>query len=115
MPRGERGLALLEVLVAVVILGVAGLALVELVSGGTRAVAVARAREAELANEDRLLTAYSLLTRADLDRRLGRHEVGDYVVEIQRPELTLYRVSLGRRAASGVEDLVTVVYRPETR
>ena len=113
MRVGDRGVALLEVLAAVAILGVAGLALVELVAGGTRAVATARARELELGDEDRLMTAYTLLRRQDLDRRLGNRDVGPYVVNVQRPEKTLYRVVIRRKEAIGVEDLVTVVYRAE--
>jgi type II secretory pathway pseudopilin PulG len=113
MASRERGVALLEVLAAVVILGAAGLALVELIAAGTRAVTAARARERELADEERLLAAYTLLARADLDRRLGRREVGHYFADVQRPERTLYRIALIRSQAPEVEDLVTVVYRPE--
>jgi len=109
--RGERGVALLEVLVAVLILSVAALTLVEVVSSATRAVTMARARETELADEERLLAALTLLAWTDLDRRLGSREIGPYVVSIERPERTLYRIALGRRAAPTVEDLVTVVYR----
>ncbi len=108
---GERGVALLEVLAAVVILGVAGLALVELVAGGTRAAAVARQRERELADEERLLTAWSLLKREELDQRIGDRAVGPYVVRVQRPERGLYRLAVERKAAPGVEELVTVVWR----
>lgn len=107
----SRGVALLEVLAAVVILGVAGLALVELVAGGTRAVAVARERERELADEERLLTAWSLLKREELDQRIGERAVGPYVVRVQRPERGLYRLAVERSAAPGVEELVTVVWR----
>jgi len=110
---GDRGVALLEVLAAVAILGVAGLALVELVAGGTRAVATARAREREQGDEDRLMTAYTLLRREDLDRRLGDRDVGPYAVNVQRPERTMYRIEIRRKKAIGVEDLVTVVYRAE--
>jgi len=110
--RGERGVALLEVLAAVLILGVAGLSLVELVSATTRAVATARTREMELADEDRLLTALTLLRREDLDRRLGQRDVGSYAVSVQRPEQKLYRIAVGRMETRAVEDLVTVVYRP---
>lgn len=113
VPAAERGVALLEVLAALVILSIAALGLVELVGAGTRAVAVARSRERELADEERLLAAYTLLERGDLDRRLGRREVGPYVVEIQRPERTLYRVAIWHAESRDVEDLVTVVYRPE--
>lgn len=110
--RAERGVALLEVLAAVMILGVAGLALVELVAGGTRAAAVARDREKELADEERLLTAWSLLKREELDQRIGDPMVGPYVIRLQRPERGLYRLAVERRGAPGVEELVTVVYRP---
>lgn len=113
MARGERGVALLEVLVAVTMLGVAGIGLLELVGAGTRAVAAARVREREVADEERLLAAYTLLARGDLDRRLGRREVGPYFADVQRPERTLYRIALIRGETADVEDLVTVVYRPE--
>lgn len=113
MAPDNRGVALLEVLAAILILTVAGLRFVELVSAGTRAVTTARARERELADEERLMAAYTLLSRSDLDRRVGRREVGRYVADVQRPEQTLYRIALLRRAAPEVEDLVTVVYRQE--
>ena len=107
----DRGVALLEVLAAVAILGVAGLALVELVAGGTWAVAAAHDREQELADEDRLLTAWTLLRREDLDQRIGDRLVGPYVMRVQRPERGLYRLAVELSAAPGVEELVTVVWR----
>ena len=63
--------------------------------------------------EDRVLTALTLLTRAELDRRLGRHPLGELMVDIQRPERTLYRIALAQQESPQVEDLVTVVYRRE--
>jgi type II secretory pathway component PulJ len=111
--RAERGVALLEVLAATVILSVAGLALVQLTAGAAQALAVAAARERELADEERLLTAYTLLGREDLVRRLGAQEVGSYRVGVQRPEPALYRIAIGRVAHPEIEDLVTVAYRPE--
>jgi len=112
---GNRGVALLEVIAAVSILGIAGLGLVELVAAGTRAVAEGRARERELADQERLFAAYTLLARPDLDRRIGSRDVGPYVVTVQRPERTLYRIAIGRVTAPGVEDVVTVVHRAEAR
>ena len=109
----ERGVALLEVLVALVILTTAALSMVELLDSGTRAVAEARVRERELADEDRLLSAFTLLDRTDLDRRIGRRVIGLYIADVQRPERVLYRIALARRAAPEVEDLVTVVYRAD--
>jgi len=112
--RNERGVALLEVLVAIVILATAGIALIELVGAGMRAERDARAREATLFTEERLLAALTLLRRHELDQRIGRRVIGEFVVDVQRPESTLYRIAL-RQHQSSAEDLVTVVYRPEAR
>lgn len=103
--RNERGMALLEVLAALMILGIAGLALVQLEAGGLRATADARDREREAADAERLLVAYTLLERTELDQRLGDRTVGPYVVNVQRPEADLYRIEIAK--------LTTVVYKPE--
>jgi len=102
--RNERGVVLLEVLAALMILGTAALALVELESGGLRATASARDREREVTDADRLMVAYTLLNRPELDQRLGDRTVGHYLVNVQRPEEDLYRIAIG--------DLITVVYKP---
>jgi Tfp pilus assembly protein PilX len=107
----ERGIALLEVLAAIVILTIAGLSLVSLVAQATASTVTARDRETEQADEERLLAAETLLTRADLDLRLGERSVGPYVVTVARPERMLYRVAVSRATAPDVEDLVTVVFR----
>jgi len=57
----------------------------------------------------------SLFQRADLDRRLGRHPIGDLIVDVERPELTLYRIAVAQASSPDVEDLVTVVYRRDAR
>jgi hypothetical protein len=108
--RADRGAALLEVLAAVVVMAIAGISMLELVGTHGRAVTTLRARELELADEERLLTAYVLLSRVDLDRRLGEVLVGPYVVGVQRPEPALYRIAV-RRPETAAEDLATVVYR----
>jgi len=111
MPRDSRGIALLETLVALAILFAAGLALLDLVTGGLRAERDARERERVLAVEDRLLTALTLLRRDELDRRLGGHPIGELVVDVERPEPTLYRIAVLQATSPETEDLVTVVYR----
>src|SRR6266480_1737614 len=115
MVRSDRGIALLEVLAALVILSGAGLALLDLVTAGLRAERESRERERVLAVEDRVLTALTLLKRDELDRRLGRHPIGELIVDIQRPERALYRIAVSQQESSQVEDLVTVVYRREAR
>lgn len=113
--RNERGVVLLEVLVAVVILATAGMGLVELVGSGLRAERDARLRETTLATEERLLSALTLLNRKELDQRIGRRRIGEFIVDVQRPEQTLYRIGLLQEQSPQVEDLVTVVYRAENK
>lgn len=115
MRRAERGIALLEVLAAIVILTIAGLSMVSLVAQATDSARVAGDREREQADESRLLSAETLLTRADLDIRIGTRADGPYFVSVARPERTLYRIAVGREESSGVEDLVTVVFRGVTQ
>src|SRR5207237_8836431 len=93
IPRADRGIALLETLVALAILSGAGLALFELVTRGFQAEREARERERVLAVEDRVLTALTLLKRDELDRRLGRHPLGEWMVDLERPERPRYRIA----------------------
>jgi uncharacterized small protein (DUF1192 family) len=113
--RNERGVVLLEVLVAVVVLATAGIGLMELVGFGLRAERDARRRETTLATEERLLSALTLLNRKELDQRVGRRRIGEFVADIQRPEANLYRIALLQEESPQLEDLVTVVYRAETK
>jgi type II secretory pathway pseudopilin PulG len=115
MLRSDRGIALLETLVALAIVSGTGLALLDLVTSGLRAEREARERERVLAVEERVLIALTLLKRDELDRRLGRYAIGELVAGIERPERTLYRIALSHQQSPHVEDLVTVVYRRELR
>jgi prepilin-type N-terminal cleavage/methylation domain-containing protein len=105
-----RGFALIEVLVALGILGIAGLALVEVAAQSLITLDRVRQVEQRLGDEDRLLSAYTLLDRRDLNARLGWRRVGPYDVVVDRLHLSLFRVSIG--PANSVPDLVTVIYRP---
>lgn len=107
----RRGITLLEVLVALAILGTAGVATLTALTAGLSAERDAAARERALADEERVLAAMSLLQRSELDQRIGRHTIGEFVVSVQRPERTLYRIAVARAESPHVEDLVTVVYR----
>jgi len=107
---GARGVALLEVLLALAVLGLVGVALVEVAAQGLRVLGQAQATERLIADEDRLLTAYALLNRRDLGARSGRHRVGPYDVQVDRLDLTLFRVAIG--PTGGPADLTTVLYRP---
>lgn len=119
MRLDRAGVALLEVLVALAILFAAGAAATGAVQAALAAERRAAVVESELLDGDRLLTALTLLTRPDLDRRLGVRRIGVWQVEILRPEPTLYRIALSRaaelssRRAASTPLLVTLVQRPE--
>jgi type II secretory pathway component PulJ len=109
--RAEQGVALLEAMVALAILASAGTMLVAAVGAGLRSEREARDRELTLRAADRVLPAATLLTRRDLDQRLGSHAAGEFVLEVERPEPALYRIGISAASAPGRELLVTVVDR----
>jgi len=98
-------------MVALTVLSIAGLAFVELTAQAVRAMTHARAVEERLADEDRLLAAYTLLDRRDLEQRIGTHPVGTYLVRVERTDRGLFRIAIGDPGA--VPDLTTALYRPE--
>lgn len=113
MAHDELGAALLEAIVALTILATAGVAAVNLLAAGARSERHAAAREHALREADRVLSVYTLLTRTELDQRIGAQTVGHLAVLVQRPERTLYRIAVVDTLAPTQELLVTVVYRPE--
>lgn len=115
MPRDRRGAALLEVMIALTLLLGAGVSLVSLLGASLRSEITLRDREERYERLDRLLTAMSLLRRAELDQRIGRHQTGNLVADVQRPESALYRIEIRGDGSNGSESLVTVVYRPIER
>ena len=114
MSRREHGVALLEVLVSLTILSTTGLALVGATIQAMAAERQAERAEVEAMAADRVLTAMTLLVRADLVRRIGRHRVGEFAVEVQHPRPGLYRIAIGDTIAPYSERLVTVVFRPDS-
>jgi type II secretory pathway component PulJ len=113
MRPNRRGVALLEVLVSLAILTTAGAALVAALGAALRSEHRIGREEAIMLSADRLLAAMTLLSRADLDRRLGAHPAGAFVVEVQRPRPALYRIAVADTMTPEWERLVTVVHRPE--
>ena len=110
--RGQRGAALLEAMIALAILATAGLGTVGLIAAGLRSERDAVDRERTVAAADRVLTASTLLLRAELDQRLGDRRVGELIVRVARPEPALYRIAVASVAHPEMELLTTVVYRP---
>lgn len=108
-----RGAALIEAIVAMTILSVGGLSAVGVLQEALRSEAALQEREEALLTANRVLSAMVLLSRTDLERRLGRHEIGELLVDVQRPQPALFRIAVAHVSAPGVEALVTVVFRPE--
>lgn len=110
--RAKPGAVLLEAIVALTILMIAGVTAVIMATESAHSVALIRESEAELRSASAFLEAAALWTREDLDRRLGEREQGRWRLRIDRPAPTLYTLtltdSLGR-----AELLRTTVFRPE--
>ena len=111
MSSDRRGFALLESLVALTIITVVGVNVVLLGQSALRSEQVAAGEEQSITEADRVMVAVSLLRRAELEQRLGKHELGEFTVDIQRPEPSLYRVAIERTDAPERELLVTVLFR----
>lgn len=112
--RGERGSALLEVVVATLVLAVSGLAATVSVSEAMRASERARLADEEARRADAFLDAVSLWPREDLDRRLGDRAQGPWRLRIDRPDPELYLVVLMDSTAARHELLRTALFRPDT-
>lgn len=110
--RSRRGAVLLEAIIALAVLSVAGTAAVTLVSQSADAVRRAREADVEAREASAFLHAVSLWTREDLDRRLGDRPQGDWRLHVQRPTPTLYEVVLVDSARTRVI-LRTALFRPE--
>ena len=105
----ERGVTLLEVLVAVAILGTVSAGLFAVTAQALASEARARAREEDLQVAEGLLVEHVLLDDTSLNQRLGLRRAGPYVVRVDRPERTLYRIAVASAEAPDQEWLVTVV------
>jgi prepilin-type N-terminal cleavage/methylation domain-containing protein len=107
----RRGMTLLEVLVALAILGSAGLAIVMLGTESWRAVRNARDADRSLREASALFEAVALWPREDLDRHLGTRTQGIWRMRVDRAAPTLYVVTLAD-ASSGTTILETTLFRP---
>lgn len=113
-PRPRRGAALLEVLVAITLVATVAVSALSLTLESQRAVERATRRAAESARAGSFLDAVALWPREDLDRHLGARAIGPWVLEVQRPERTLYVVALFDGGATHPL-FTTTLYRAERR
>ena len=105
---------LLEVMVAMVILGVAGTASVLGAREALSAVERARTLDAEMRSAAALMSAATLWTREDLDRHLGFREQGPWLLWVGRPEPDLYEVAVTDTTAARNPVLRTFLFRADS-
>jgi len=111
MIRARRGVALLEVLVALTMVAVVGAATIGHYGAAVAAVRHVEEEERLIDEAQRILVQAVLLDRRDLDRRMGAYQEGRIVRSIDRPARGLYRVAVSSSGRTGRPLLVTVVYR----
>ncbi|HET7584026.1 MAG TPA: type II secretion system protein [Gemmatimonadaceae bacterium] len=112
MTQNRRGAVLLEAIVALAILSIAGSVIVSLATEVTSAMRTAHDADRAMARASAFMDAVSLWPRTDLDRHLGSHPQGDRRLRIERPVPTLYVVALTDSTGRSVL-LSTSLFRPE--
>lgn len=112
MSSAERGVALLEALVAAAVFAGAGVGVIALFAADADATRRAAAAEGETVAADRVLAAITLLTSSELDARLGTRRAGEFVVKIQRRDVALFHVAIATADSVQLLLLETLVYRP---
>ena len=110
--RKRAGSTLLECMVALSILGLAGVAAVQAVRESAHAVATSRLADKEIAQASAFLDYVALWSPSELDLRLGTHVQGRWRLRIDHVSATYHVVlqdSSGRRNLIG-----TALYHPHS-
>src|SRR5690242_14563181 len=92
--RGRRGVVLLEVIVALTVLGTAGISLLSLAVQSQRAVADAQRGLREIRVAHAFMESVALWGRADLDHHLGSRAEGPFVLFVDHASPEIYRATL---------------------
>ncbi len=103
---------LLEVIIALAVLGTAILALTGWMLSSASAVERARKSERDVERASAFLDHVALWPAADLDRRLGDNPQGPWRLRVARPAPRLYEITIADSARAGTLLLRTAVYRP---
>lgn len=107
----ERGVTLIEAIVALTIVSISIATMLHAVSTTMAQQVVTRNREEQIERAGRVMSTYSLMSRAELDQRIGQQSVRGLRVRVQRPRSQLYRLSLSDSVYPDQELLVTMVFR----
>lgn len=110
--RDRRGWVLLEVLLALIILGISAASLAVLMRETATALERASDQERRLETAEQLLNRYALRSAEELDRSIGRWSERGLGMRVSRLGPTLFEVLVV--APSGLVVLETSLYRPRT-
>lgn len=114
MRRSNRhGAVLLEAMVALSVLAIAGVGFVQLMRSAARALELAHSRDRMVANASAFMDVVALWPASDLDRRLGARQQGPWLLHVERTRLTYHVVLID--STSGRPVLETELYRPLSR
>ena len=94
-----RGHILLEVVVALLLLGTTGIVLLSAVAHSRHVAVRALEREEQVQASVHLMDAATLWTRQELDLRLGVHPQGPWMLDIERVGADIYRIALYETSA----------------
>lgn len=95
------GAVLLEVVVALAILGFVAATALQLALQAERGIAQARGRLDEVSRAGTFMEAVSLWPREDLDRHLGVRPEGPFLLAISRTGPSVYHVVIARAEPDG--------------
>lgn len=110
--RRRTGAILLEVIVALTIFGISALAATILVRQSVKGVESVYRRDAENRKAVAFMAAVSLWSREELDQRLGSRRQGAWLLYIDRPAESIYRLQLSDSTGRDVI-LETALFRAQ--
>lgn len=110
--KRRSGTILLECVIALAIVGIAGAALLSLASQSLRGAARAAVADNQSRDASAFLDVVWLWSRAELEQRLGDRRQGPYMLTIQRPDPAQFHVTLSDSARRRIL-LSTILYRPD--
>jgi prepilin-type N-terminal cleavage/methylation domain-containing protein len=109
-----RGMALLEVIVALTIMSLAALSTIAWLNQAVDAIVRTNLSAAEADAASDYLDRIALWPREDLDRHLGPRRAGSWTVTVDHHTRVLYLVTISD-STNARAILRTVLYRPEMR
>ena len=111
--RGRRGSALLDVVIALVVLGLSGLALIVLIGQAAHSVRSVRDTERRVRQASDELGRFVIYDRARLITMVGRSWSSGWRIEVVQGSRDVFDVSIAESDTAAAL-LRTTVYRPDT-